>query len=64
MVTIYHIKTLKDVNKFTFLDKVVFYHKQLSIAITNKLDYYKINNKCELQKVVIGKYYVANCINN
>jgi len=55
-ILIYDIKTMDLLNTIQFPYQIIFYHKQLNIAITQDLDYYIIN-KYELQKINLGINY-------
>jgi len=56
-VQIRDIKTMELLRTFHFPHQIIFYHKQLDLAIIQGLAYYKINNKYELEKVTIGINY-------
>jgi len=56
-VLIRDIKTMNILNTIEFPHQIIFYHKQLKIAITKNMNYYKITNQYKLQKVDLGINY-------
>jgi len=61
-VIIYNIHTKVPLKQITHPEKFIIFHKQLSLLVTEKIDYYKISNTSELQKVNIGINYLNDLI--